>query len=141
MAYCVYNQSCECFLSLGVMLPEDADSGGKSANVKEGSWLLRPSADGEFELERRCDLVYLDEVLRVIQVVEMFPTLRQVRWRDGAASVLVLPAHTIYASKTRAGHQLMIGCTEEMERQLRSIAEVDGPVERWISVEMESSRE
>ena len=128
--YCVYNQTCECFLSLGLILYPDATEviGDHTLSLQEEGWLMRPKDHDAFVVSPSCDLIYLDKSLRAIQVVESFPTLRAARWRDGAASVLALPIHTIYSSQTHAGHQLIISDAEEMELQLRSISNLHAPM-------------
>lgn len=141
--YCVYNQTCECFLSLGLMLYTYATEiiGEHTLSLEEESWLIRSKDHDAFVVSPSCDLVYLDKSLRAIQVVESFPTLRTARWRDGAASVLALPIHTIYSSQTHAGHQLIISGAEEMELQLRSISNVNAPMECGAcALEAEPSR-
>lgn len=129
--YCVYNLTCECFLSLGVMLFEGCFSqpteimGEKALRLADGSWLTRFPDKHAFVVSSPCDLIYLDLDLRVIQVVESFPALRLARWRQGAASVLALPLNALYASQTRSGHQLLIKVAAEMEELLRNIASRD----------------
>jgi uncharacterized membrane protein (UPF0127 family) len=65
------------------------------------------------------DLVYLDDEYRVIHMEESFPAFRIAPWRNQAASVLQLPPHTIYASQTQLGDQLVICMGAEMEQRLR----------------------
>lgn len=126
--YCVYNQTCECFLSLGVMLFEGCFSqptemmGEKVFRLVDGSWLTRSPDKHAFVVPSPCDLIYLDTDLRVIQIVESFPPLRLARWRHGAASVLALPLNALYTSQTRSGHQLLISVAAEMESLLKNIA-------------------
>jgi len=72
------------------------------------------------------DLIYLDEQYRVLHLVESFPTFRIAPLRTQAASVLQLPAHSIFSSQTKPGDQLVICVAEDMEQQLtlnRSICE------------------
>lgn len=126
--YCVYNLTCECFLSLGVMLFEGWFSqppeimGEKAVRLVDSSWLTRFPDRHAFVVSSPCDLIYLDPDLRVMQVVESFPPLRLARWRHGATSVLALPLNALYASQTRSGHQLLINVAAEMESLLRNIA-------------------
>lgn len=126
--FCVYNQTCECFLCLGVMLfesslPQPSEvQGGQALHLVEGSWLIRSRDQPSFILPSTCDLVYLDVDLHVVQVIEAFPTHRVAQWRQGAASVLALSPHTVYSSQTKLGHQLIISVAAEMEFQLRDLA-------------------
>jgi PilZ domain len=125
--YCVYNQTRECFLSLGVTVA-DASSGHLyqlierlSVNTDSGLWLTPyrglPPAKGISPI----DLVYLDSEYRVIQEVESFPTSKA-ELLDHAASALVLPVHTIYSSQTQPGDQLVICVANEMERRLERLS-------------------
>ena len=67
------------------------------------------------------DLIYLDEDCRVIETVEFFPTYRASPSSPPAASVLALPVHSIYASHTQAGDQLVFGNAEEIDRRLKAL--------------------
>jgi len=124
--YCVYNQTCECFLSLGVTLPDSSLTrikgifGNRKTKFDENYWTVRHKSNHAFVAFSSHDLIYLDRDHRVIHVVESFPRFRVVRWRPDAASVLSLPVHTIYSSQTQPGNQLVICVAEEMEFRLRS---------------------
>lgn len=127
--YCVYNQTRESFLSLGVMVAditaEKLRAMIERLTIKSdsGLWMMPyrgiPSARGLSPI----DLLYLDKDYRVLQEVESFPTSSVEPLRDEAASALVLPAHTIYSSQTQPGDQLLICVADEMERRLERIAE------------------
>jgi uncharacterized membrane protein (UPF0127 family) len=127
--YCVYNQTRESFLSLGVTVAditiEKLRAMIERLTIKTdcGLWMMPyrgiPSAKGLSPI----DLLYLDKDYRVIQEVESFPTTSVEPLRDEAASALVLPAHTIYSSQTQPGDQLVICVADEMERRLERIAE------------------
>lgn len=125
--YCVYNQTRECFLSLGVTVA-DPSSGRLhqlierlSVNADSGLWLTPyrglPPSNGISPV----DLVHLDSEYRVIQEVESFPTSKA-ELLDHAASALVLPVHTIYSSQTQPGDQLVICVANEMERRLERLS-------------------
>jgi len=73
------------------------------------------------------DLVYLDEECRVLDVVESFPTFRVTPLSPRAASVLALPAHSIYSSQTQTGDQLLLCMAEEMERRLERVSNSGSP--------------
>jgi uncharacterized protein len=126
--YCVYNQTRESFLSLGVTV---ADSSGDhlhelveklTLRADSGLWMMPfrglPPANGISPI----DLVYLDSEYRVIQEVESFPTSTVESLTDDAASALVLPVHTIYSSQTQPGDQLVICVANEMERRLERLS-------------------
>jgi hypothetical protein len=123
--FCVYNQTRESFLSLGVAV-EDA----RSADVKEmveklalrfdeGLWLVPSRGIPTVGLHSPLDLVYLDEEYRVIGMIESFPALQKAPLSRPAASVLALPAHTIYTSQTQSDDRLLICRAEDMEARLK----------------------
>jgi len=126
--FCVYNQTRESFLSLGVTVADSAQ--GRLTGLLErltikpdsGLWIMPyrgiPLARGISPI----DLVYLDRDYRVIQEVESFPTSTVEPMKEEAASALVLPAHTIYSSQTQPGDQLVICVAEEMERKLERLS-------------------
>jgi hypothetical protein len=68
------------------------------------------------------DLLYLDADSRVLEAVEFFPTFKVSPSCPPAASVLALPAHSIFSSQTQAGDQLMLCPAEEMEWRLERLA-------------------
>ncbi len=126
--FCVYNQTSECFLSLGVTPAETMRSQFKSLvgrhmqRYDEGLWVVPSSEVHTFNIGATAplDLVYLDGNCQVIQVMESLHKIRMAPIKPEAASVLALPAHTIYASQTQPGDQLVICEAEEMEFQLGS---------------------
>lgn len=133
--YCVYNQTSECFLSLGVTRKDRGlagvrgQLGRKAPRYDEGQWLSRPTGIGLLRLFSSRDLVFLDARHSVIRVIESFPPFRFVPMGKNVASVLELPVHTINSSQTRAGNELVICELEEMAFRLRGVQgpEVKGP--------------
>lgn len=123
--YCVYNQTRECFLSLGVT-PADTSFarlkgfiGRLKLGPDEGLWVVPSSGVHTLGVLFPLDLIYLDENYRVIHLIEYFPTFRIAPLRIQAASVLELPPHAIYSSQTQIGDRLLICAAEEMETRLR----------------------
>jgi uncharacterized membrane protein (UPF0127 family) len=126
--YCVYNQTRESFLSLGVTVADTTVHQLRglfeklTARADSGLWMTpfrgMPPANGLSPI----DLVYLDEEYRVIQEVESFPTSNVEILKSDAASALALPTHTIYSSQTQPGDQLVICVAAEMERRLERIS-------------------
>ena len=122
--YCVYNQTRECFLSLGVTAANSTFArlrgliGRFSLKSDEGIWVVPSSGVHTLGVFVPLDLIYLDENHRVIHLVEHFPTFRIAPLRIRSESVLELGAHTIYSSQTQVGDQLLICVAEEMERYL-----------------------
>ena len=129
--YCVYNQTSECFLSLGVTHGGDISArlknmlGGRSQRYDEGNWVLRPNGVLLFRFFSSRDLVFLDQKHRVIRAIESFRPFHFARVGPDVQSVLALPVHTIYSSQTQPGNQLVICVAEEMEFRLRSMPDLD----------------
>ncbi len=126
--YCVYNQTRESFLSLGVTAADATANRLRelieklASQADTGLWMTPfrglPPAHGISPI----DLVYLDSEYRVIQEVESFPTSTVDFSLENAASALVLPAHTIYSSQTQPGDQLVICIASDMERRLEHLS-------------------
>ncbi len=149
--YCVYNETNECFLSLGVTLGNNTGAqlrgmfGKGPFQFYEGSWIERPQGLRTVGLLWPRDLIYLDHLQRVVHVIESFPRFRVAPEDPEAKSLLALPVSTIDSSQTQLGDHLVICETEEMEVRLRnaehSLDEIDlrpaaGPsvaVKEWLS--------
>ena len=122
--YCVYNQTRESFLSLGVVV---ADTAAKQLKVlmddltikaDAGLWLTPfrgvPATKGLTPV----DLIYLDDDNHVLQAIESFPNHAIEPTREQPASALVLVGHTIFSSQTQPGDMLLICAADEMEERL-----------------------
>jgi uncharacterized protein len=124
-AYCVYNQTRECFLSLNVTAADTIFSrlrgliGRLKLRSDEGIWVVPSRGVPTLGLLFPLDLIYLDEHYRVIHLVEYFPSFRIAPLKTQAESVLELPTHTIYSSQTQPGDELVICVAEEMESRLK----------------------
>lgn len=120
--FCVYNQTRECFLSLGVTVADSTLArlrgliGRFKLRSDEGIWVVPSSGVHTLGVMVPLDLIYLDASHRVIHAVEHFPTFRIAPIRADSESVLELPTYTIYSSQTQVGDQLLICAAEEMER-------------------------
>jgi hypothetical protein len=131
--YCVYNQTRESFLSLGVVVTDSAFNQlnvlleNLSANTNGGFWLMPfrgvPASRGLTPI----DLIYLDEDYRVIQAIESFPNSAVEPLRTQPGSALVVAAHSIFSSQTQPGDMLLICVAEEMERRLGRFSNGAGP--------------
>lgn len=125
--YCVYNQTRECFLSLGVSVADTTFArlkgliGRLKLRFDEGLWVVPSCGVHTLGVLFPLDLIYLDDDHRVIHIVEHFPRFRIAPLRAQAASVLELPTHTIYPSQTQLGDQLLICEVEEMEARLNRV--------------------
>ena len=129
--YCVYNQTSECFLSLGVTHEDRGFARvkgflrGRAPRYDEGQWLSRPTGFHLLRLFSSRDLVFLDAKHRVVRAIESFPPFRFVPIGKNVSSVVELPVHTIDSSQTQPGNQLVICVAEEMEFRLRSMLDLD----------------
>jgi uncharacterized protein len=125
--YCVYNQTRESFLSLGVAAADTTLArlkgliGKITLGLDEGLWIVPSRGIHTVGVLFPLDLVYLDENHKVIHVIESFPTFRISPLLTQAASVLELPTHTIYSSQTQPGDSLVICVAEEMEQRLKTV--------------------
>jgi uncharacterized membrane protein (UPF0127 family) len=125
--FCVYNQTRESFLSLGVAAADTTVArlkgliGKLTLGLDEGLWIVPSRGIHTIGVLFPLDLVYLDESYNVLHVVESFPTFRISPLIAQAASVLELPTHTIYSSQTQPGDQLVICVAEEMESRLKTV--------------------
>jgi hypothetical protein len=125
---CAYNQTRECFLGLEVV-GADLAHASMAERIKalglrsgEGVWIAPFRSLPTPELPALLDVLYLDEGGRVLDAVESYATSRQKPASTKPASVLVLPAHSIYSSQTQAGDQLVVCAAEEMESRLERLA-------------------
>ncbi len=132
--YCVYNQTRECFLSLGVTPADTVFTrlkgliGRLKMRSDEGLWVIPSSGVHTWGVLFPLDLIYLDEHFRVVYVSEHFPKFKVAPLRIRAASVLELPTHTIYSSQTQPGDQLVICLADEIEdRLMQEVPEISEP--------------
>jgi hypothetical protein len=126
--HCAYNQTRECFLGLEISAPEIPFAnlkdllGTLTLQSGEGLWLNPHRGFPAMLTHRSLDVIYLDEECRVIEVAESLTYFRATASSLRAASVLALPAHTIYSSQTRLGDQLVICMSDEMEVRLNGLS-------------------
>ena len=125
---CAYNQTRECFLGLRVVAGDVAGASRQEwaatlkPNSGAGMWLIPFRGISVADATVPMDLLYLDADARVLEAVEFFPTFKVSASCPAAASVLALPAHSIFSSRTQAGDQLMLCPAEEMEWRLERLA-------------------
>jgi len=137
--YCVYNQTRECFLSLGVTPADTTFSrlkgliGKLRLKVDEGLWVVPSCGIHTMGVLFPLDLIYVNDDHQVVHVIEHFPRFRISPLKTQATSVLELPTHTIYTSQTQPGDQLLICAAEEMETRFSngSMAELQGQTRRF----------
>lgn len=123
--YCVYNRTRESFLCLGVTTANTHFArlrgliGRLHLRHDEGLWVLPSSGVHTFGVVFPLDILYLNEDLKVVHLIEHQPPFRFAPLKTQSASVLQLPTHTIYSSQTQIGDQMLICPVEEMEVHLR----------------------
>ena len=143
--FCVYNLAQESFLSLEVAAVDTTALPVRKlidaiATIQSGTGLwLRPYRGIPLVSGLPLfDLIYLDEELRVVQQVELYPHPGATQFRKQVASALALPAHTIFASQTHPGDQLAICTSTEMEQRLQNLSRPDTPVSVPVAMVSES---
>jgi uncharacterized membrane protein (UPF0127 family) len=125
--YCIFNKTRESFIALSVACASTSLERLKGLLGKlrlapgGGLWVVPSNGIHTIGLLFPIDLIYLDAENRVIHLVEQLRPFRVSRIRFSSASVLELPAHTIYASGTRVGDQLVICPPEEIEMGLKRV--------------------
>ncbi|HEY2471902.1 MAG TPA: PilZ domain-containing protein [Terracidiphilus sp.] len=73
------------------------------------------------------DFVYLDEDLRIVEGVELFPNMPFPKCDRGVVSALILPLRTLASTGTQKGDQLILCSAGKLESQLAEIAAQDDP--------------
>jgi uncharacterized membrane protein (UPF0127 family) len=110
----VYNQTKETFLSFRVKV---ADSilgrlvgllGKKSLPPDSGVWIVPANSVHTVGMLFAFDLVLLDKNFKVVGLRELVRPFKITRPNFRAESVIELPAHTIFKSRTEIGDQLVI---------------------------------
>ena len=133
--YCVYNQTSESFLSLGVTHEHSMFAhvarllAHRPRRYDEGKWVEHPKAVHLLRFFSSRDLVFLDDKHRVIATLEYFPPFRVAPIAPEVASVLALPVDTVASSQTQPGNQLVICVAEELEFRLRRMPDLQS--EEW----------
>jgi uncharacterized membrane protein (UPF0127 family) len=117
---CAFNITRQSFINLGVTVADTplARLRGLIGKIRlrsdEAMWIVPSHGIHTIGLLFPIDVIYLDAQLRVVQAVEHLGPLRIAPIRRQCASVLELPARSIYDSGTQVGDQLLICSPEEM---------------------------
>jgi uncharacterized membrane protein (UPF0127 family) len=125
----VYNKSKETFLSFRVRVADSFLSrmigllGKRSLKPDGGVWIAPANSIHTVGMLFSIDLVMIDKDFRVVNVKEMVRPFRIVLPKLRAESVLELPAHTVFRSRTEIGDQLIID-RYEMKRLPKPLAAV-----------------
>jgi len=110
----IYNETRETFLAFRVVV---ADSildrligllGRRSLQADRGVWIVPANAIHTIGMLFSFDVVMIDKNFRVVSAIEMVKPFRIILPKRRAESVIELPLHTIFRSRTRVGDHLMI---------------------------------
>jgi uncharacterized membrane protein (UPF0127 family) len=110
----VYNKTKETFLAFRVKV---ADSflarligllGKRSLNPEAGCWIVPGNSIHTIGMLFTIDVVFIDKSFKVVGLRELVRPFSITRPNFRAESVIELPAHTIFRSRTEVGDQLVI---------------------------------
>lgn len=110
----VYNKTKETFLAFRVRVADSILSrlvgllGRRSLPADSGVWIVPSNAIHTFGLLFTFDAVLVDKDFKVVGIRELLRPFRIVWPNFKAESVIELPAHTIFKSRTEIGDQLII---------------------------------
>jgi len=110
----VYNKTKETFLAFRVNVADSILSrlvgllGKRSLKPDSGVWIVPANAIHTVGMLFTFDLVLIDKNFKVVGVRELVRPFRVTRPIFRAESVLELPAHAIFRSRTEVGDQLII---------------------------------
>lgn len=110
----VYNKSKETFLAFRVTVADSILSrlvgllGRRSLKPDSGVWIVPANSIHTVGMLFSFDLVMIDKDFRVVNLKEMVRPFRIVLPKLRAESVIELPAHTIFQSRTEVGDELII---------------------------------
>ncbi|MCU1299123.1 MAG: hypothetical protein JWO91_3401 [Acidobacteriaceae bacterium] len=134
----VYNKSKETFLAFRVAV---ADSilgrlvgllGRRSLKPDGGVWIVPANSVHTVGMLFSFDLVMIDKDFRVVGLKEMVKPFRVVLPKLRAESVLELPAHTIFRSRTEVGDELIIERYEAKKTPMGGSTQIVEPVSQEI---------
>jgi uncharacterized membrane protein (UPF0127 family) len=110
----VYNQTKGTFLAFRVNVADSVWGrligllGRKSLKPDGGVWIVPANSIHTVGMLFSFDVVMIDKDFRVVSVTEMVKPFRVILPKRRAESVLELPSHAIFRSRTEVGDQLLI---------------------------------
>lgn len=125
--YCAYNKTREAFLSLGVFIADEVNGAfrvplpPRGLKSNECIWISGIEKMRDVRCNDPCDRIYLDADLCVVGFMEGSAGPLADEMPELCSSVLLLPVHTIFASQTQPGDQVLIGTIEEIGAILEEI--------------------
>ena len=140
----VYNQTRGTFLAFRVSV---ADSilgrlvgllGKKSLKPNRGVWIVPANSIHTFGMLFSFDVVMIDKDFRVVSLKEMVKPFRIILPKRRAESVIELPAHTIFQSRTQIGDQLMIDRYEAKKVVEQHAQELEAPLPQQYAATMQT---
>ena len=118
----VYNKTKETFLAFRVKIADSIFSrlvgllGKRSLTPDSGVWICPANAIHTVGMLFSFDLVLIDKDFKVVGLREMIRPFKITRPNFRAESVLELPSHSIFKSRTEVGDQLVIERYEAKKR-------------------------
>jgi hypothetical protein len=128
--YCAYNVSRDRHLSPKVAVVDKTDQPltvmrllveGLGLKGDTSLWLAPLQGTPQLVRPFPFDLVYLDKNLRVVRAAELLPEVQFPEMAAEVTSALVLPLHTISATGTKAGDQLIVCAGDELEQRIEKM--------------------
>ena len=110
----VYNKTKETFLGLRVKVAETVRDrligllGKKSLRPDSGVWIVPANSIHTFGMLFSIDVVLIDKTFKVVGLRELVRPFSLTWPNFGAESVIELPVHCIFRSRTEVGDQLLI---------------------------------
>jgi uncharacterized membrane protein (UPF0127 family) len=110
----VYNKTKETFLAFRVNIADSVAGrligllGRRSLKPDGGVWIVPANAIHTIGMLFAFDVVMIDKNFRVVSVKEFVKPFRVILPKLRAESVIELPAHTIFRSRTEVGDELVI---------------------------------
>jgi|SRR5579862_77473 len=110
----VYNKTKETFLAFRVNVADSFGGrlvgllGRRSLKPDSGVWIVPANAIHTVGMLFSFDVVMIDKNFRVVSVKELVKPFRIILPKLRAESVIELPAHTIFRSRTEVGDELII---------------------------------
>ena len=110
----VYNQTKETFLAFRVKVADSVLGrligllGRKSLKADSGVWIVPANSIHSIGMLFTFDAVMIDKDFKVVGLRELVRPFRIVWPKRHAESVIELPAHSIFRSRTEVGDQLVI---------------------------------
>src|SRR5262249_16610793 len=128
----VYNKTKETFLAFRVKVADSVVGrlvgllGRRSLQPDSGVWIVPANAVHTIGMLFTFDLILIDKNFKVVGLRELVLPFKITKPNFKAESVLELPAHTIFRSRTQIGDQLLI---ERYEARKPSTADASGTID------------